>query len=225
MADDARSGILGTIRRAVEGQRDEAAARAAVADRLARHARNVIPLRAQLPPAQQVELFQRMAQAVGATVELVTDPARVPHMAADYLSNHNLPARVRVAPDPLLQSLPWDRRPMLEVAFGRATADDQTSLTTAVAGVAETGTLMLASGPDQATTLAFLPTNHVVLLPLSRLVGTYEEGWDMLRARGRGQPRTVNFVTGPSRTADIEQTPQVHAHGPGRLHILLLADM
>ena len=96
------------------------------------------------------------------------------------------------------------------------------SLTHAFAGIAETGTLMLRSGADAPTTLNFLPDTNIVLIEAGRIVGAYEEAWAMLRAAGGAMPRTVNFITGPSRSADIEQTLQLGAHGPRRLHILLL---
>ena len=94
-------------------------------------------------------------------------------------------------------------------------------VTGAVCGVAETGTLILTSGPDSPTTLNLLPDTHIVVLSTDSIVGSYEDGWDLLRARGE-LPRTVNMITGPSRTGDIEQTIQLGAHGPRRLHILLV---
>jgi L-lactate dehydrogenase complex protein LldG len=90
--------------------------------------------------------------------------------------------------------------------------------------VAETGTLALVSGPDTPTTLNLLPDVHIVALAAGAVVGTYEDIWTRLRARfGDGMmPRTLNFITGPSRSADIEQKLQMGAHGPRRLHILLV---
>ncbi len=59
-----------------------------------------------------------------------------------------------------------------------------------------------------------------------QVVGDYEDAWRMLRENnkksGGAMPRTAAFVTGPSRTADIEQTIQLGAHGPRRLHIVLI---
>ena len=101
-------------------------------------------------------------------------------------------------------------------------------MTGAFAGIAETGTLMLASGPDNPTTLNLLPDNHIVLLQHKKIVGSYEDSWSALRKAQSGRrgkrtmPRTVCFVTGPSRSADIEQTLLLGAHGPRRLHIILL---
>lgn len=216
----ARAAILGGIRRAAGALRDAEAARAAVAQRLAAHPRNLIPARTALPPAALVELFVAKARSVAATVERVA-AGGVPDAVADYLAGRNLPARVRVAPDPALLALAWDSRPALEVDFGPARPDDATSVTSALAGIAETGTLLTASGPGHPTGLTFLPSTHIVVLPVERIVGSYEAGWDLLRAAG-DMPRTACLVTGPSRTADIEQTAQLHAHGPGRLHIILV---
>jgi L-lactate dehydrogenase complex protein LldG len=110
---------------------------------------------------------------------------------------------------------------LLSVRAGRAEGSEQVSLTHAFAGIAETGTLLLRSGPDAPTTLNFLPDTNIVLIEAGRIVGAYEEAWALLRQAGP-IPRTVNFITGPSRSADIEQTLQLGAHGPRRLHILLI---
>jgi L-lactate dehydrogenase complex protein LldG len=96
-------------------------------------------------------------------------------------------------------------------------------VTAAFAAIAETGTLMALSGPDSPTTLNFLPDNHVVILRASQVMGAYEDGWDKLRRTG-ALPRVVNFITGPSRTGDIEQKILLGAHGPRRLHIILIED-
>jgi len=97
------------------------------------------------------------------------------------------------------------------------------SLTPCLAAVAETGTLMLVSGTETPTTLNFLPDTHVAVVRAGQVVASYEDGWDLLRSRG-GMPRTVNFITGPSRTGDIEQRIQLGAHGPRRLHIVLVGE-
>jgi L-lactate dehydrogenase complex protein LldG len=98
------------------------------------------------------------------------------------------------------------------------------SLTPCHAAIAETGTLMLVSGPQTPTTLNFLPETHIVLVHADQVVATYEDGWDRLRTAetSKALPRTVNFITGPSRTADIEQHIELGAHGPRRLHIVVV---
>ena len=221
----ARDQILGAVRRSLKADGADGARLDAVTARLNQHARNLVPARSQRDPAGMVELFIAQAEAVAATVERVP-AAQVPETVRAYLTRNNLPARVRLAPDPALLSLPWDRQPLLEVETGRAEPEDGASVTGALAGIAETGTLLLASGEHGPTTLNFLPDTHMVVLPASRILGAYEDAWDQVRATfGDGRmPRTVNLITGPSRTADIEQTIQLGAHGPRRLHIILVED-
>jgi L-lactate dehydrogenase complex protein LldG len=110
------------------------------------------------------------------------------------------------------------------VGVGPTDGSDLVSLSHAEAGVAETGTLVLPSGPANPTTLSFLADTHLVMIRAADIVGDYEAVWTRLRARyGTGiLPRTVNFITGPSRSADIEQTLLLGAHGPRRLHVLLV---
>jgi L-lactate dehydrogenase complex protein LldG len=223
----AREVILSRIRDNLG--RDDGAG-AAVEERLARHEAGLRPQRSQLPHAEQVDLFAAMAEEVDATVARVADTGSVPEAVAEYLTAHNLPARLVVAPDGRLDDVPWEDRPTLEIRRGAADETDATSVTPAFAGIAETGTVMATSGKETPTTLNFLPENHIVVLRESEVVGTYEDGWQRLRGRAAASgdtgtmPRTVNFITGPSRTADIAMTLYLGAHGPRRLHIILVAD-
>ena len=216
-----REAILAGIRTALGRGPLEGDTRSEIDARIAGHARNLIPKRAQLAAAEQVDLFLSMAESLAATTERVDSLDDVPDSVATYLTGLNLPSAVKMAPDPELEAIPWSKRPTLEVTTGRAENADLTSVTRAVAAIAETGTLMLASSAKAPTTLNFLPDNHIVVLRADQVVGAYEDGWDRLRADG-ALPRTVNFVTGPSRTGDIEQKIQLGAHGPRRLHIILV---
>jgi L-lactate dehydrogenase complex protein LldG len=227
---DSRDRVLGNLRRSLRrGEDDEA--RATVRERLAEHRPNTIPARAtELGHEAQVDLFEAMAQEVSATVARVPSLHEVPAAVADYLAQHNLPAQLVLTPDPQLEPIPWDQRPTIALREGIVGADDLVGLTGAFAGVAETGTLMLISGPESPTRNNFLPDNHIVVLRADQIVPTYEEGWNRLRALktltdGKfTMPRTVNFITGPSRTADIELKIELGAHGPRRLHILIVDD-
>lgn len=223
---EARDQMLGSLRRALKRGPVEGEARAALEVRLAGGDRGPVPARADGGAAERLALFQSMAEDVSATVERLSDPAEIPGAVARYLSAHNLPAELKLAPAEALAAVPWDSEPLLKLRRGVAEAGDAVSVTGAFAAIAETGTLMLLSGTEGPTTLNFLPDNHIVVLKASDVVGPYEAAWDRLRvARGRGEmPRTVNFITGPSRTADIEQTIQLGAHGPRRLHILVIED-
>jgi L-lactate dehydrogenase complex protein LldG len=220
----ARETMLAGIRRALGGGAERARA---VERRLAEHPRGPAVARTKGDAATLRALFLAKAEEAAATVAIVPSMAEVPRAIADYLRERNLPTMVRIAPDPALSALPWASVPLLTVSEGATDGSDPVALTDCVAGIAETGTLMLASGADNPTGLSFLPETHMVVLRRDQLVGGLEDAWDRLReTRGPGGsrdwPRAVNFVTGPSRSADIEQTLQMGAHGPKRLHILLV---
>jgi len=222
---DGREQVLGAIRRALRRGPLTGEARSVVDRHLAEHPRGPVPERARREGADRLELFQQMAEEVAATVQRVDAWESVPAAVADYLRAHNRPNELRMAPHPDLQGLPWaERAPMLTLSEGAGTAEGAVGVSRALAGVAETGTLLLRSGPDSPTTLNFLPATHIVVLRAEEVVGGFEDAWDRLRAeRPDGAvPRTVNLVTGPSRTADIEQTLQLGAHGPMDLHILVV---
>lgn len=224
----ARDDILARIRSGL-GRGASQAEENTVAARVAAHRRNLIPKRATaLDPAARVELFVTMAEAVQTTVGRVDQDIDIPGEVARYLAAENLPAELKLAPDLSLDAIPWDERPLLNITRGKAEPGDAVSLTPCLAAVAETGTLMLVSGETTPTTLNFLPDTHIVVLRASQVVAAYEDGWDLLRERqGEGPqalPRVVNFITGPSRTGDIEQKIELGAHGPRRLHVILVDD-
>ena len=223
----ARDQILGGIRKALKREALGTEASAVLDARLGRHERNLIPARTTvLDDAGRVELFLTMAKEVQTTISRVADAAAVPGAVADYLAQNNLPAEIAMAPDPALDAYPWNERPLLSIRRGKAEDKDPVSVTGAFAAIAETGTLMLISGPDSPTTLNLMPDTHIVVLRAGQIVGPYEEAWDRLRVRQgeKALPRTVNFITGPSRTGDIEQRIELGAHGPRRLHIVLVED-
>lgn len=190
--------------------------------RLAQHPRHLIPARSRLPHTEQIALFVRNMEKEFGSVARVPDLDAVPGAVATYLAAQNLPTDIVMAPHTDLQSLPWHTRPLLHLREGRAEASDMVSLQQAFAGIAETATLMLPSAPQRPTTLNLLADTEIVLLRATRIVGAYEEAWDLLRAELGGMPRNVMLVTGPSRSADIEQTLELGAHGPRRLHVVLV---
>jgi L-lactate dehydrogenase complex protein LldG len=221
----ARERILAGVRSSLNRGRIGAGVEAELRARVAAHRRNPTPARAAaLDHRARVDLFVMMAEEVQATVARASSLAVVPEAVARYLAVENLPAKLVMAPDPSLDAIRWENWPLLEIRRGRAEADDRVSITGCHAAVAETGSLMLISGPQTPTTLNFLPDTHIVLVEANQVVATYEDGWDRLRARGMSEvpPRTINFITGPSRTADIEQHIELGAHGPRRLHIVLI---
>lgn len=221
--DNARARIFSRIKRSA-GKSDEAQRIASVEKRLADPQRNLVPERGQGDEAHRIAVFVRMMEQVGGSVEILADLNDVPASVAAYLRNTNRPAAIRHGRDERLATLPWHRAQTLTVSEGRAEDSDTASLTHAFAGVAETGTIVQLSGPDNPTTLNFMPEAHVVLLEAKNLVASYEEVWSRLRdAYGPGQmPRTVNMISGPSRTGDIEQTIVRPAHGPKDMHVIIV---
>ena len=218
----AREAMLARIRAKV-AKGPEDVRRATVDQRIAQHPRNLIPERGIGDEAHRLAVFTEMMEAVGGSVEILDHMEDVPQAVAEYLRNSNLPAHVRRGADPVLAKLPWHRGGALEVAEGRAQDSDRASVTRAFAGVAESGTIIQVSGADNPTTLNFLPEVHIVVLEASAIFVSYEEAWTKLRAAfGEGvMPRTVNMISGPSRTGDIEQTIVRPAHGPKNMHVIV----
>lgn len=190
--------------------------------RLAAHPRHPIPARSRLDHEGQVALFVANVEKEFGTVARVEDLASVPGAVADYLAAQNLPSACAIAPHPELRAIDWSARPLLRLREGRAEATDAVAIQHGFAGIAETGTLMLPSAPERPTTLNLLAEAAIVVLRTERVVGAYEEAWDLLRAEMGAMPRNVMLVTGPSRSADIEQTLELGAHGPRRLHVVLV---
>lgn len=205
----AREAILGRVRAAL-GERDPAASPAQTTS---------------IRPAfegDRVPRFVAKLTAAAAGVTRVAELAAVPPAVEAYLQEHGLPAALVVGEAPPLPELPWPEG--WELARRAALGEDRVSLTGAFAAIAETGSLVMLSGPGHPTTLNFLPDDHLVVLRERQVVSHMEDVWALLRERPGGMPRTVNIITGPSRTADVEQTIQLGAHGPRRLHVFLVAE-
>lgn len=220
---DGRTAILSKIRTALKASASDDARRAAVATRLAQAPRGIIPARGQLPADERVQLFRAMAEKYNATTQAIASLTALPAAVADYLKARNLPAAIRLGTDPRLATAPWSSEATLEIRHGASDGHDLAAVSHAFGAVAETGTLALLSGPDNPVTLTFLPEHHIVVVNAADIAGDMETIWARLRGlKGGLMPRTVNFVTGPSRSADIEQTLLLGAHGPRALHIVIV---
>ncbi len=221
-----RQSMLNSIRRSLKRGELTPGARAALERRLAEHPAGIVPGRTQQDHEALVRLFCRWAGVYNATIAQVDALDQVAVAVQDFLKASNLPAQIVMAPDPALDGAGWHNTPLLEIRRGKPVDADRVAVTGALAGVAETGTLVFASSPEHPTSLNLMPETHVVVLRQSEVVGSYEEVWARLRARYGAQtmPRTVNTITGPSRTGDIEQTLELGAHGPRRMHIVLVKD-
>ncbi len=220
----ARDTVLGKVRRALAVPGDDSERAKAVSDRLAARKPALIPARGQLDHGAQIALFCEMAEKVQASTARVAAADDVPEAIAGYLRDHNLPAALRMGADPRLTGLAWDRAPHLERLPGASNGRDMVGLSHAFGGVAETGTLMLTSGADNPTSVNFLPDTHIVVVDAGDIAGDYETIWAKLREIHGvdALPRTLNMITGPSRSGDIEQKLLLGAHGPRSLHIIVV---
>ena len=215
----ARRNILARIRSASgRSAEPEASEREAVADYLARH-----PLgpRPELPADREglMSRFVDEARLLASTVDLVESLDDVPAAAARYL------AQLGIAPRAVawatLQALPWAQAG-IEVEFRKPVNGDLVGITACFCATAETGSLALLSGPETEASMALLPETHIAVVPASRIVAGHEEAFALMRAERGELPRAVNFVSGPSRTGDIEQTIVLGAHGPYRVHAIVV---
>lgn len=163
--------------------------------------------------------FRRRSELLASTTDAVTDPAAVPSAVARYLANQGLPLRAVCVP--ALASLDWQAAG-LAVTAGAAGDDDLVGITGCFCAVAETGTLMLCSSPHSPATVSLLPETHIAVVDAERIVPGMEEAWQLARKELGELPRAVNFISGPSRTGDIEQTIVLGAHGPYRVHLILV---
>jgi len=208
--NQSRNTILNNIRQSLGYHQLEA--NTGLEARLAHHPVHEQPVLKQALIPQFIQQLEKVA----GTFETIPNIKDIPFVVLDFLQQQQLPEKLVV--DSRLKTLPWPNK--LQLAYRAAQADDVVSVSCAFAGIAETGSLVLLSSLASPTTLNFLPDNHIVILYKDNLVAFMEEVWTRLRAQPI--PRTVNIITGPSRTADIEQTIQLGAHGPRRLHVVLV---
>lgn len=163
--------------------------------------------------------FQECALSLSSTCESVDATTSIATAVAAYLRKNALPLRAVCWPE--WGSLDWSGCG-IDVEARGARGDDLVGITGAFCAIAETGTLMMVSGAETPAATSLLPETHIAIVSRGRIVPGMEEAWRLLRAERAVMPRAVNFVSGPSRTADIEQTVSLGAHGPYRVHILLL---
>jgi L-lactate dehydrogenase complex protein LldG len=165
--------------------------------------------------------FRERALQLSSTLDTVPTMAAVPAAIARYFGERSLPARAVVWPQ--LAALDWSGAGIAAEARP-AEERDLIGVTGCFCAIAETGTLLLASGAATPGSVSLLPETHIAVVPCERIVLGMEEAWALLRAELGALPRAVNFVSGPSRTADIEQTLVLGAHGPYRVHIVLVGE-
>ncbi len=167
---------------------------------------------------ERVARFRERVLSLASTWDEVGSTSEIPAATAAYLRENNLPLRAVCWKE--FTALDWAGSG-IEVEARNARGDDLVGITGAFCAIAETGTLMMTSGPDTPAAVSLLPETHIAVVSKARIVPGMEDAWGFLRAEFEHMPRAVNFISGPSRTADIEQTVTLGAHGPYRVHIIL----
>ncbi|MFT4511633.1 MAG: L-lactate dehydrogenase complex protein LldG [Planctomycetota bacterium] len=182
---------------------------------------------ASTPLAERIAAFTAILDKLGAPVDVAPNMTAAATRITAVLAKHNASslalsdaAEVLAIADTLpttIERIPHDapRESLLRSHAG---------LSTAQWAVAETGTLALVSRHERHRLATLLPDLHIALLPASRLLGTLGDAFVRLGPDGAPDSPTITFVTGPSRTADIELELIVGVHGPKALHIVIVAD-
>jgi L-lactate utilization protein LutC len=165
-----------------------------------------------------VEHFANQLQSVAASFVRVSNTEGIIPAITEHLDSLGLNHKLVVAPS--LKDLQWPKN--FEIHSGRAREADLASVTGCFVAVAETGSVVLLSSPESPTTLNFLPDYHIAIVKSSQLVRHMEDVWTEFRQLPGGIPRTINLISGPSKTADVEQTLQVGAHGPRSFHVVFV---
>lgn len=217
----ARDAILARIRKAAGrgGSQPSEAELAEVRAAIARRARGPVPVHSGVPPTDANAQFRAECDRVGTTHVAIDDLAALPQAVARYLDAGGFERRIVGWPE--FAALDWHGAAM-QFEAREMRPDDPAGLTGCFCAVAETGTLLLLGAPATPKKTALLPETHVAVVSRARLVATLEDAFALLRAEVGELPRSTWFVSGPSRTADIEQTLVIGAHGPYRVHVIVV---
>ncbi len=176
-------------------------------------------------PAYDEDLVERLVRKhrdLHGSVEPIDTALHIVNAVIAYLRDNDLPQRLVAADRAPVKDLPWGDGVTCEHRPARG--DDAVALSVADAAIAETGTIVVVSSPDSPMTHNYLPEHHIVVVPVSVVVRWQEDVWRILRKRPDFPPRGIAMISGPSKTADVEQTIEYGAHGPRNVHLLLLGD-
>lgn len=175
----------------------------------------------------RIAAFRTRLRAVGGVVHEAADPAAAAAILHTVLAQHGA-GSLACSRSPLVRAVAEQLRVHAPAIRVHDDADRDTlatvdaGLTAASHGIAETGTLILADDLERARLPSLLPPLHVAILPVTALFSHLSEA---LAGLPRPLPRAVTFVTGPSRTADIELELVVGVHGPKVLQVILIAEL
>ena len=219
----ARDAVLGRVRKALGKEGDRSAARAAAEAHVAAKPQGPRPA---LPMDLAARFIQR-ARDMASSVEEIADRREAPGAVARYIDSLELPPALAAQRAhagvcwPEFADLDWAGAG-LSIAARPTLGDDRLGITGAFCAIAETGTLVILSGAETPTATTLLPDSWIAVVRRDRIVAGMEEAFALIRAEHGALPRAVNMISGPSRTGDIEQTIVLGAHGPYRVHILVV---
>jgi L-lactate utilization protein LutC len=186
---------------------------------------NAEPIRVHLQKSA-ADLFRLNLEAVNGHCVIAqgdTDIARALTQIIADLQKTNLRAqRIAISDNPLVERLMYLTD--LEIEALTVAPNDifsyDVGISTAQAAIAETGTLVLDSADERHRLVSLIPPVHIAIVDASRICETLGEALALLR-QDKELSRAVTFVTGPSRTADIELTLTVGVHGPQELYVIV----
>ncbi len=167
-----------------------------------------------------IDRFIDKHTAVHGTYKIVSKHSQIPVAVNDFLSSHDLPTEMVMGNTDFLHAIDWPDDWKIERRTARKS--DVISVTDAICAIAETGTILIASSPKVSATHLYLPENHVVIMDIGQLVRHLEDALQLASKQISGHSRGLHMITGPSKTADVEQTIQYGAHGPRRLHAIFI---
>jgi L-lactate dehydrogenase complex protein LldG len=221
----AREQVLAKIGTRLEAHSSPADRLQKVDGRLSMHPRNTVPGRGKKSHAELIELFCTMLTAVQGSVSQVESLQQVPETILSYLEQNKLGQAVCLDEEAELLEIPWNTSSNLEFTHWVAKRSISVGITSCYGAVAETGSLVACSSSNHAITMNFLAETNIVILDARNLVGVYEEIWDRLRTTsGMRLPRDLTLISGPSCTGDIEMVLEFGAHGPKRLHVIIVGE-
>ena len=234
-----RDTVLGRVRQALGKTGADPAAMADAQAYLDAHARGPAPAF----DADRILRFIRRAGDMESTVARVSRRDEIPAAVAAYLDGLKLAQALVAQPSSQLSSqlisqlssqnphrgvcwpefadLDWAQAGLI-VEVRPTVGDDRLGITGVFCAIAETGTLVVLSGANTPTATTLLPDTHVAIVSANRIVDTMEDAFALIRKERGSVPRAINMISGPSRTGDIEQTIVLGAHGPFRVHILVV---
>ena len=180
-------------------------------------------LQSHIVPIVQYDLvdeFELQLKALSGLVTRIKTNHEIVSVVLNHIQNEKIASDLLISSVKEFKQLSWPES--INLKYGKASKKDKIALSLAYAGVAETGSIVMLSSPQTPTSHNFMVEDHLLVLQASKIVTNLEDVWTSLECKN--MPRTVNVLTGPSRTGDVEQTIQIGAHGPLRFHVIILED-